>query len=217
MKPALIYTYDPLCCWSYGFLPIIEKLAARFEGRMELRVIPGGLAVDENAQSIKDGYPNLSATMKQVESMTDVTFGKNFRLIVEEGSYFFDSLPSCKAQTAVNRQYPDIGLRYASALQTALFRDGKDLNKAETFPELLEELNPDADLNRFRKLLRSPEIAQQTTEQFEWCRMSDASAFPTLLLEIGSETGLMSKGYRPYDVLESHLHHLIRNIERLSS
>lgn len=217
MKPALIFSYDPLCAWSFGFQPVIGRLAERFGDRLEIRVIPGGLALDDDAGPIGQAAPNLPETITKVKQTTGVQFGENVRLLFDEGSYRFDSRPACKAQTAINRLFPELSLQYASALQTAFFRDGQNLNQSETFLRLLNELKPDADPERFKKHLRSKENATVTEEQFEWCRSADAFAFPTLLLEIGSETGLMSKGYRPYDVLESHLHHLIRNIERLSS
>lgn len=214
-KPTLIYTYDPLCGWCYGFHPVMEKLAGRFRENLQVRVIAGGLAVDENAQTIAEGYGYIRGALDQVEQKTGVTFGENFKLLAEEGSYLYDSEPSCIAQTAVNKLYPDDALRFAGKMQNALFSEGKNLNEPAVFEEILQEMNLDE--APFRPLFEDESIRRQTREQFEWCKTVNASAFPTLLLEIGSETGLMSRGYRPFDTLESHLHHLIRNYEKLLS
>lgn len=213
-KPTLIYVYDPLCRWCFGFHPVMEKLEKRFRNQLNIRVIPGGLAIDENAQTIQEGYPAIKDSLEQVEKMTGVSFGKNFRLLAEEGSYFYDSEPACIAQTTINTLAPEYSLDFAGKMQTALFQYGKNLNRTETFIELISDYDLSAE--PFLEGYQSDAIQEKTHKQFEWVQEQSASAFPTLLLEIGEDTGLMSKGYRPYDTLESHLHHLLRNIERIS-
>jgi putative protein-disulfide isomerase len=213
-KPTLIYVYDPLCGWCYGFHPVMEKLARRFDGQLHIRVIGGGLATGENAQPIGEGYDYIPKASSQVEQTTGVSFGKNFMLLAEEGSYLYDSLPSCIAQTAINRLAPDYALTFAGRMQKALFSEGMDLNDSQTFTALLDDIPADPDT--FLELFKDESIRAQTTDQFKWCEKMNAKAFPTLLLQIGEETGLMSRGYRPYDILESHLHHLLRNIGRLN-
>ena len=211
---TLVYVYDPLCGWCYGFHPVIEKIAVRFENQLNMRVIPGGLAIDNNAQPISDGYDYIRDSLKMVEDKTGAEFGKPFIQLAEDGTYISDSLPGCKAQNAVNRLAPEQSLKFAGAMQKAFFSNGENLNKLETFLSILE--NFPVDPAEFEAVFTSDEIEKITRDQFEWVHQNNASAFPALLLEIGNDTGLMSKGYRPYDTLESHLHHLIRNIERMT-
>lgn len=213
-KPTLIYVYDPLCRWCFGFHTVMEKLEKRFRNQLNIRVIPGGLAIDENAQTIQEGYPTIKDSLEQVEKMTGASFGKNFRLLAEEGSYLYDSEPACIAQTTINSLAPEHSLDFAGKLQSALFHDGKNLNHSETFIDLISDYDLSAE--KFIELYSSSAIQEKTRQQFQWVQEQNASAFPTLLLEIGSDTGLMSKGYRPYDTLESHLHHLLRNLERMT-
>ncbi|MDZ7758125.1 DsbA family protein [Rhodohalobacter sp.] len=214
-KITLVYVYDPLCGWCYGFHPVIDKIAKRFKDQLNIRVIPGGLAIDENAQPISEGYDYIRDSLKIVEDKTDVKFGKPFVQLAEDGTYIYDSLPGCKAQNAVNRLAPVQALQFAGAMQSAIFSNGKDLNKLDTYLSILEDFSIDP--AEFEAVFTSDEIEKITRDQFDWVHQNNASAFPTLLLEIGNDTGLMSKGYRPYDTVESHLHHLIRNIEKMSS
>lgn len=213
-KITLVYVYDPLCGWCYGFQPIMRKLAERFKDQLTIRVVPGGLAIDENAQPISEGYDYIGNSLEIIENKTGATFGEPFVQLVDEGSYIFDSLPGCKAQNTVNRLAPGQSLIFAEALQNTFFREGKNLNNLETFLSLLEDFPIDP--AEFEAVFTSDEIEKITRDQFKWVQQNNASAFPALLLEIGNETGLMSKGFRPYDTLESHLHHLIRNIERMN-
>lgn len=212
-KITLVYVYDPLCGWCYGFHPVMEKLADRFKNQLNVRVVSGGLAIDENAQPISEGYSYINSSLEIVEKKTGITFGKPFVQLVEEGSYLYDSLPGCKAQNAVNRLAPEQSLKFAGAMQKAFFNNGENLNKLDTYLSILEDFHVDP--AEFEAVYTSDEIEKITRDQFEWVHQNKASAFPALLLKIGADTGLMSKGYRPYDTLESHLHHLIRNIERM--
>lgn len=213
--PTLIYAYDPLCGWCFGFHPVMEKLAERFSGSLTVRVIPGGLAIDENAQPIGEGYSYISGALAQVEKTTGAEFGENFKLLAEEGSYMYNSMPACIAQNVANYLNSSLSLTFAGLLQNALFVDGRDLNDPDTFINLIDENGLGLDKSEFSELHQSPVMEQKTREAFEWCREAGATAFPTLLLELGNETGLISRGYRPYDTIESHLHHLVRNYNKL--
>lgn len=214
-KPTLIYVYDPLCGWCYGFHPVMEKLNQRFENHLAIDVKSGGLAVGENAEPIGEGYGYIKDAYKQVEEITGVKFGTNFKLLAEEGSYFYDSLTPSVAQSAINKLAPDFALKFAGLIQNAIFRDGKNLNYWQTYQELIKPLPVDE--TAFKELFESDETRRETLDQFEWCKEAGAEGFPTLLLQIGDDLGLMSRGYKPYDTIESHLHHLIRNYEKLFS
>ncbi|MDX1641913.1 MAG: DsbA family protein [Balneolaceae bacterium] len=213
MKPTLMYAYDPLCGWCFGFHSIVEKLANRFEDDLILKVVPGGLATGKNAQTIEEGYQYIRPSLSQVEELTGVTFGENFKLLLDEGSYFYSSEPSCRAQTVVNELIPKNALDFAGMLHEAIFVDGKNLNEWETFEQLLSEFP--VNLEEAKELYQSEEIKEKTEANFEWCTKNGATAFPTLLLQIDDETGILSRGYRPFDILESHLHHLLNNIKKL--
>ncbi|MEX1269776.1 MAG: DsbA family protein [Balneolaceae bacterium] len=214
-RPTLIYVYDPLCGWCYTFHPVVHQLAEKFKERLSIQVKPGGLAIGEQARTIRDGYSFIPQASKQAETVTGVKFGRNFYLLAEEGSYFINSEPPCIAQMVVNKLAPGHALQFAGDMQNAFFRDGKSLNKWETFEELLKPLP--VDLNECRKLFESDEMKQETYEQFDWCKKAGATGFPALLLKIGDEIGVMSRGYRPFDTVESHLHHLLNNVEKLQN
>lgn len=213
MKPTLIYAQDPLCGWCFGFHQVVDRLKNRFEEDILLKVIPGGLATGENAQKIEDGYQYIRPSLKQVEERTGVEFGENFKLLLDEGSYFYNSEPSCRMQNVVNELSPGHALEFAGRFHEAIFVDGKNLNEWVTFKELLSEFP--IDIEAAKELYYSKEMEEKTKQGFEWCAKNEATVFPTLLLQIDEETGILSRGYRPFGILESHLHHLLNNIQKL--
>ncbi len=214
-KPTLIYVFDPLCGWCYGFHPVMEKLQKRFGDRITINVKTGGLAVGDRAQPISEGYSYIKDGLRQVEKTTGTEFGRNFKLLAEEGSYYYDSVPPCKAQKVVNEITPDHSLTFAGRLQNAFFRDGKNLNELHTYKELIEPFN--ISWEGFKTRFDSDNTTEALMEEFDWCRTHGATGFPTLLIKIEDETSIMARGYRPFDTIESHLHHLINNLEKISS
>jgi putative protein-disulfide isomerase len=215
IKPTLIYVYDPLCGWCYGFHPVMEKISKRFGDRVSIDVKVGGLAVGERAQPIEDGYSYIREGLKQVEESTGVEFGRNFKLLAEEGSYMYDSMPPCRAQKTMNTLSPDEALTFAGTLQDAIFRDGKNLNEWSTYEELIRDFDVEPD--RFKSMFESDDIKNELIDEFQWCRKHGADGFPALLIQIEDEISLMARGYRPYDTVESHLHHLVKNLEKIGS
>lgn len=214
MKPTLIYVYDPLCGWCYGFHPVMEKIQKRFADQLSIEVKPGGLAVGDRAEPIGEGYAYIKDALEQVENATKIEFGRNFKLLAEEGSYMYDSVPPCLAQVVVNKLSPEHSLTFAGKLQSALFRDGKNLNHPETYEELLKDT--DISFKEFKTRFESEETRERLEEEFEWCKNHGATGFPTLLIKIEDEISIMARGYRPYDTIESHMHHLINNLERMN-
>ena len=213
MKPTLIYVYDPLCGWCYGFHPVMEKIHKRFGDRLTIDVKVGGLAVGDRAQAINEGFSYIKDGLQQVEKSTGIEFGQNFKLLVDEGSYMYDSMPPCRAQKTMNDLAPGNALSFAGTLQNALFRDGKNLNKWSTYEELISDYDVNAD--DFKLRFESDELQTELIDEFTWCRNQGATGFPSLLIQIEDETSLMARGYRPYDTVESHLHHMINNIEKM--
>lgn len=215
MKPMLIYVYDPLCGWCYGFHQVMEKIQQRFGDRLNIDVRVGGLAVGERAQTINEGFGYIKDGLQQVEKSTGIEFGRNFKMLVEEGSYMYDSMPACRAQKTMNELAPEKALSFAGTLQNALFRDGKNLNEWSTYDELISDYDIDAD--EFKSRFESDELKNRLIDEFTWCRNRGATGFPSLLIQIEDEISVMTRGYRPYDTVESHLHHLIRNLEKIES
>jgi putative protein-disulfide isomerase len=215
VKPTLIYVYDPLCGWCYGFHPVMEKLQNRFADRMSVEVKVGGLAVGDSAQTISEGFSYIKDGLQQVEKSTGIKFGRNFKLLAEEGSYMYDSLPPCRAQKTMNELVPDQALTFAGTLLNALFRDGKNMNEWSTYAELIDDYNIDPD--EFKTRFDRDELKNDLIDEFTWCQNHGATGFPTLLIKIEGEISIMTRGYRPFDTVESHLHHLIRNLEKIDS
>ncbi len=75
MQPTVIYVYDALCGWCYGFSPLMQRLEAAYKDKVAFTVLSGGMVPPEHAQPVaaKAGY--IAGAYKTVEEYTGVTFG----------------------------------------------------------------------------------------------------------------------------------------------
>jgi len=61
-----VYFADPMCSWCYGFAPVIAALAERFEGRLGLQLVMGGLRAG-HAAPMRDGFRPLDDLLEPLE------------------------------------------------------------------------------------------------------------------------------------------------------
>ena len=75
----LIYYFDALCGWCYGFSPVVSKLQETYKNKIDFEVISGGLFLGNRVGTVNDVAPYIKAgAYKSVESRTGVKFGKSF-------------------------------------------------------------------------------------------------------------------------------------------
>ncbi len=202
-NPKLLYMYDPLCGWCYGFSPAIKKIWELYGDRLHCEVWSGGLAIGEAAQPIGTGWAFIGRSLHIVEETTGVHFGEGFKALVQEGTYVYNSEPPCIAMTVFKEYHPARAVAFAHDLQHALFYDGHSLNTPSTYRELVQPYGIDAD--EFISKMNDASYRTATYKEFETVASMGVSGFPTLVY-LDSEFGVpLARGYRPYDAIVSVL------------
>jgi len=75
----LVYYYDALCGWCYGFSPVMSKIENKYSDKLDIKVISGGLFLGSRAGRVNVVAPHIKAgAYKSVELRTGVKFGKPF-------------------------------------------------------------------------------------------------------------------------------------------
>jgi len=78
-RAKLIYFYDPLCGWCFGFSPVMSEIQDAYGDKLDIEVISGGLFLDLRAGAVNTVAPHIkSGAYKSVELQTGVMFGKPF-------------------------------------------------------------------------------------------------------------------------------------------
>ena len=206
-KPLLIYCYDAYCGWCYGFSPVIRKLCEQFHDKVQTEVVSGGMLRGDTAIPIEQAASFLTEACTRVERTTGVSFGTDFLWHVRNprmSDWTMDSTLPAIALCVFRDYFPDLQIEFATALQQALFDEGRDLCDKEAYRNLLLQFRipPDA----FIQKMNEERYRILAEEDFRLCQQLKVSGFPALYLqESEQKVHQLCCGYLDYDQLASKL------------
>ena len=204
-RPEILYLFDPLCGWCYGMSPVIRQAQQAFAGRVDVSVLCGGMLTGADVAPIGGSWDFLSGAAAQISAVTGAEFGSAYHAVGEAGALPMNSEPPSRA-IAIFRQLDgdqQRTIQFAHDVQTALFRDGHDLNDPATYVPLLEPY--DIDVATFQRLWATPETAQVVQQEFATVGRLNLEGLPTTVLRVGNDGYILAKGYQPYTVFAAGL------------
>ena len=194
-----IYFADPMCSWCYGFAPVIWALAERFEGRMDVQLVMGGLRAGNTAPMREEDRAYIRDAWARVHAASGQPFDFSF---LEREAFVYDTEPACRAVVAVRRLKPQMALPFMARISQAFYAENRDMTAAEEIAGVAEEAGFDP--QEFGEAFRAADTRNETFRDFLAAQELGISGFPTLIA--GSEKkgyALVTNGYRPLDdVLE---------------
>jgi len=69
MKNKIIYVWDPMCGWCYGFEPQMEKFQEKYRDEYDFEVIIGGMVLPPNGHSMAQMRGFLQGAIPQLEKI----------------------------------------------------------------------------------------------------------------------------------------------------
>ena len=93
-----------MCSWCYGFAPVIAALAERFEDRLPLQIVMGGLRAGNAEPMRAEDKDYIRGAWTQVDAATGQPFDMSF---FDRESFVYDTEPACRA--VVDRAAPAAG------------------------------------------------------------------------------------------------------------
>ena len=194
-----LYVGDPMCSWCWGFAPVLERLDARFH--VPLQVIAGGLRPGAAAEPLDELMRRVLINHWQA---VEERSGQPFDLaVLDRDDWIYDTLvPDTAVVTMRTLNEPET-LAFFARLQRSFYAEAVDITDPDEYPRLLEEF--DVDTNTFIEQLASAEMATLTYGDFQTARRLGVNGFPTLLLRDGDTAFVVTRGYLPYEPLESAL------------
>lgn len=201
----LIYVFDPLCGWCYGFSPVIQEFATNHP-ELDLEVISGGMVVGERVGPLADIAPYIRRAYKEVEQRTGVRFGKPYLdELFSEATMIMNSEPASLALAVIKKEIDDPRkhLEFAGKVQKAIYFDGMKPEDIDGLANLMSQYG--LDKTTCKSLLQSELIKEATHADF---RKSDAlgvTGFPAVLVEQNGEIVRLLNGYTDINSLELRL------------
>lgn len=139
-QAGLYWIIDPLCGWSYGALPLLNRMAQDFPLRQF--ILPGGLFVGSQRRRLDaDWLAHVHEHDARIATLTGMPFGGEYRdNLLASADLLLDSLPSTRGLLAAQCFVQNgADLRFLNAIQTAWYRDGRDITRPEIVNEVLRQ------------------------------------------------------------------------------
>jgi putative protein-disulfide isomerase len=196
-----IYFADPMCSWCYGFAPVISALAERFEGRMGVQVVMGGLRAGNTAPMRQQDKDYIREAWTRVGAASGQAF--DFSFFDREG-FVYDTEPACRAVVTARLMLPRLALPFMARIAQAFYAENRDMTSPEEIAGVAEEAG--LDRQQFGETFLAPDTRNETFQDFLIAQELGISGFPTLIA--GSEAkgyALVTNGYRPLEDLQEPL------------
>jgi putative protein-disulfide isomerase len=198
---TLIYIYDALCGWCYGFSPVMQQLHEKYKYELNFTVLSGGMVTGERVGPIGQVAGYIREAYKTVEAHTGVQFGEGFlNGILKEGKAIFNSVPPGIALTAFKSFQPENAVAFAHTLQKAIYYDGIEPEHVGAYGKYAAQYGVDETL--FLQKMIDSDIQKETFAEFEQVAKWGVRGFPTVLVGTPEKLYLLASGYTPFEQLE---------------
>lgn len=195
-EKRLVYVFDPLCGWCYGFSPVVKQLYDATKRRARWEILSGGMVVGDRVGPIGRISEFLKHALPRVEGTTGIRFGQAFTSeVLDRGTLVLSSVEPSRALQAVKTLAADRALAFASGLQKALYEEGRDVTSMGVLGEVAEAVR----VVGFELEYMKTETYERTLEEFRLVSDMGVTGFPTLLGIDGESTRVFSRGWAPFD------------------
>lgn len=197
----LIYCYDALCGWCFGFAPHLARFCAAHPEVGRVSVLSGGMVTGERVGPIGEVAGYIRWAYKEVEDKAGIRFGRGFlENVLEDGKAIFTSLPPALALSAFKAHLPDQSLSFAERLQQAVYADGIQPAEFEAYRPLAEEFGLDG--AAFLQQMHQEATAREAAKDFQLCGQLGVKGFPSVFLADDERIAPLCQGFLPFENLE---------------
>jgi len=202
-KMKIVYVYDALCGWCYGFSPVMTQFQEKYNDSLSFEVISGGMITGDRIGPIGEVASYISWAYKDVEKATGVKFGDKFlNKTLKKGDAIFTSIPSAIALSVFKNLDPKNSIRFASELQKAIYYDGIEPENFTAYGKIAVKFGLDAE--SFVLKMKDPLNRKLAEDDFKKSDELNVSGFPTIFIKINGTYHNIGSGYMPFSELESN-------------
>lgn len=178
----LIYVWDALCGWCYGFGAVLSPFLAQHPD-LKVEIISGGLFIGEHSRPIGH-YPHIAGANKRITDMYGVPFGPAYERLLQTGTLVLDSYrPSLALNVFKALTQEKEHILIAKAIQEAFYLCGRSLSDLDTYLGIAKDYNLDTAVVSERISVAWSNPEEGMMEDFTQVRALGVDSFPTLFLE----------------------------------
>ncbi len=208
-RSKIIYVYDALCGWCYGFSKVIHACHENHKNDFDFEVLSGGMMTGERVGSINQIAPFIKSAYKTIEETTGIKFGEAYLKHLEEGTMILNSEKPSIALSVFKSILPEQAIPFVHDLQDAIYFDGKDPNENDLYRYLA--VNYGIDPDEFEEKLGLEEFKDEAYYDFALAKQLQVQGYPAVLIQRGeSNFYLIAKGYTDIDTLEARIKNVMK-------
>lgn len=205
---TIIYIYDALCGWCYGFSPVMQRIYDQYKDKVNFTVLSGGMVMGERVGLIGEVAGYIKDAYKTVEDHTGVKFGEDFLInILDKGEAIFNSYPPSVALTVFKNYQPDNAVAFAGTLQKAIYHDGIEPEDLQAYGKYAAHFGIDAD--EFVENMQQEDFKNATFAEFKQVAEWGIQGFPSVIMATPENLYLIAKGYLPFERLDATIQQVL--------
>lgn len=202
-KDKIIYVFDPMCGWCFGFGKVMHDFHHKFKDSFDFDVISGGMVVGEREGPIGDFAEYILGAYKKVEEYSGVTFGSAYLNQLKTKSIWSSSVkPAIAIETFKTFDSVNV-VAFSHEVQKAYYIDGQDLRNDEVYVKLIKPYHIND--KEFLQKLNSVEMKNVTFEWFKTASSWGVSGYPTVIQVHNGKYYAIARGYTDLTSLISNM------------
>ena len=202
-KIKLLYVYDPLCGWCYGFGPVVEKIEKNYKADVDVEIISGGMVMGDRIAPVGNMAEYILQAIPRLERMTGAEFGEPYKQLLKEGTYVTSSEKPSVALCVYKSFKKDSVVSYGHTIQTSFYKYAKDLNNDTLYADIAKTFG--IDRTQFLNRMKDSTYLNQAHAEFKQAAALGVTGFPTLLMKQGNGYVKISEGYASYETIEKYI------------
>jgi putative protein-disulfide isomerase len=208
MPAVLIYCYDPMCSWCWGFRPTWNTLEALLaddlaRGRLIIQPMLGGLAEDSDRPMPEEMKQKLASIWKQIETTLGTSFNYDFWTSTTPRR---STYPACRACLVARDFDLESEMRYE--IQQAYYLNAQNPSDIETLTHCAERIgiNPADFTSSYEGIVKE----QRLEGEIQRARAMGLNSFPSLALLKGDSLYPVPLNYRDAHSMKAAIDELLR-------
>jgi putative protein-disulfide isomerase len=137
----IIYVFDALCGWCYGFSRTITQFASAHP-ELQVEVLSGGLYRGERVRPVRE-FAHIPDANRRITEATGAVFGEAYECLLTDGDVVMNSEMAATGLITLRRKAPERSIEIAAAIQRAFYFDGLALSEPATYETLAKRLGLD--------------------------------------------------------------------------
>lgn len=207
-KTTVLYVFDPLCGWCYGFSPVMVKLYENYKDNIEFDVISGGMVVGDRIGPLGEKAAYIREAYKVVEQKMGVKFGDEYvNKVLAEGTAIQTSIPASKLLVAFKSLDESQGVLFSHEIQNALYVNGVHPDNIEGLLEKCDTFGVSKD--DILTIATSEQVEEAMNHDFELSSRLGVTGFPTVFVIKDNAINVIARGADSYENVSARLDEII--------